>query len=81
MQINLSIANGCLQFICTDALEPLLREGTASVQRVSHVEWNNAKQGWCADMNPVGGPVLGPFKTRREALSAEHEWLVLEREL
>lgn len=31
---------------------------------------------WQADMSPVGGPVLGPFKTREEALKAEHDWLV-----
>ena len=28
-----------------------------------------------ADMLPVNGPVLGPFKTRQEALDAETTWL------
>jgi len=27
-------------------------------------------------MRPVGGPVLGPFKNRTEALAAERGWLV-----
>ena len=31
---------------------------------------------WWADMGPVGGPVLGPFGTRGEALQAERGWLV-----
>jgi hypothetical protein len=30
---------------------------------------------WTADMSPVGGPVLGPFATRTEALQKETEWL------
>ena len=30
---------------------------------------------WWADMGPVGGPVLGPFKTRGDALTKEIEWL------
>ena len=30
---------------------------------------------WTADMTPVGGPVLGPFDRRSEALEAEHAWL------
>ena len=30
---------------------------------------------WWGDMLPVNGPVLGPFKTRQEALDAETTWL------
>lgn len=33
------------------------------------------KNKWWADMQPVGGPVLGPFDTRDEALEKEVEWL------
>jgi len=29
-----------------------------------------------ADMMPVGGPVIGPFSTRAEALEAERAWLL-----
>jgi hypothetical protein len=31
---------------------------------------------WWADMCPVGGPVLGPFDTRADALMAERQWLM-----
>jgi hypothetical protein len=34
---------------------------------------------WLADMSPVGGPTLGPFATRSEALAAEEAWLVENR--
>ncbi len=30
---------------------------------------------WWADMLPVGGPVLGPWATREDALEAEESWL------
>ncbi|EMB17938.1 hypothetical protein RE6C_01332 [Rhodopirellula europaea 6C] len=30
---------------------------------------------WTADLSPVGGPVLGPFALRSEAIEAEIEWL------
>ena len=30
---------------------------------------------WTADLSPVGGPVLGPFPHRSEALAAEVAWL------
>lgn len=31
--------------------------------------------GWTADLSPVGGPKLGLFQTRTEALQAEFDWL------
>ena len=34
---------------------------------------------WTADMSPVGGPILGPFSFRYEALKAERDWLREER--
>ena len=33
-------------------------------------------EGWWADMTPVGGPVLGPYDTREEALDDEKTWLL-----
>ena len=52
-----------------------LRElGKLQITRASHVEPD--RDGfWWADMGPVGGPVLGPFRNRTEALQAEREWL------
>jgi hypothetical protein len=48
-----------------------LRElGKLQISRASHVEPD--RDGfWWADMGPSGGPVLGPFRSRSEALGAE----------
>lgn len=51
----------------------LPRLGAYTVQRASHVE--PCGDGWCADLKPRGGPVLGPFRLRSQALAAEREWL------
>ena len=48
--------------------------GSLTIQRGSHVEPDATGQ-WLADLAPVDGPVLGPFKRRSEALSAERDWL------
>ncbi|MCE9553853.1 MAG: hypothetical protein K8T91_10835 [Planctomycetes bacterium] len=48
--------------------------GSLAVTRGSHVE-PNANGAWCADLAPVGGPVLGPFPNRSQALAAEQDWL------
>ncbi len=48
--------------------------GRPTITRASHVE--PSREGcWTADLTPVGGPVLGPFDRRSEALEAEHDWL------
>ncbi len=56
-----------------------LREiGTLQITRASHVEPD--ADGYCwADMGPSGGPVLGPYGSRSEALGAEGEWLLAAR--
>ena len=81
--ITITIQGGRMEFIYTDNLAPLLDEGDATVQRVSHVEPScvDGRHGWTADMTPVDGPVLGPFTTRADALDAEHVWLQRERDL
>ena len=48
--------------------------GHPVIARASHVE-PDANGHWHADLSPVGGPVLGPFTLRSEALIAEGEWL------
>ncbi len=48
--------------------------GTLTIQRGSHVEPDAAGQ-WWADLSPVGGPRLGPYHRRSEALTAEQAWL------
>jgi hypothetical protein len=47
--------------------------GCSTTARASHVEPSG--EGWKADLFPVGGPVLGPFTRRDQALTAEVEWL------
>jgi hypothetical protein len=48
--------------------------GRLQITRASHVE-PDAEGHWWADMGPVGGPMLGPYGSRSEALGAEREWL------
>ena len=48
--------------------------GSLTIERASHVE-PTADGRWCADLSPVGGPVLGPFDLRTAALQAEQQWL------
>jgi len=48
--------------------------GLLSIRRASHVEPTASGQ-WLADLSPVGGPMLGPFSQRSEALAAEQAWL------
>ena len=48
--------------------------GRLSIRRGSHVEPTDDGH-WTADVSPVNGPLLGPFRLRSEALSAEQKWL------
>ncbi len=48
--------------------------GRLQIRRGSFVEPNKHGQ-WTADLSPVGGPVLGPFEQRSQALDAEVKWL------
>ncbi len=48
--------------------------GQPVIRRGSHVEADRRGR-WLADLAPVGGPTLGPFVTRSEALAAERHWL------
>ena len=68
-----------------DEILTLLELGDFSTKRASHVEPSRVRKGmtelsaWTADMSPVGGPILGPFSFRYEALKAERDWLREER--
>src|SRR4051794_33684186 len=48
--------------------------GPLEITRASHVEPDDSGR-WLADLSPVGGPVLGPYGRRSEALAAEVAWL------
>ena len=71
-------AGGDIRCIYGEELD--LRElGKLQITRASHVEPD--RDGfWWADMGPVDGPVLGPFRSRTEALQAEREWLANYRQ-
>jgi hypothetical protein len=71
--------DGVARCIYDEALD--LREiGKLQITRASHVEPD--RDGfWWADMGPSGGPVLGPYSSRSEALVAERGWLLRTRML
>ena len=56
----------------------LTRLGPLAIRRASHVE-PDASGAWYADLAPVDGPRLGPFRQRSAALAAEAAWLVAHR--
>lgn len=72
MQILIA-PDGTLRCLYEELID--LREfGPLAISRGSHVEPTRDGQ-WTADLSPVGGPVLGPFLSRSEALVAERRWL------
>lgn len=64
---------GGVRCLYTEALE-LAALGPPAVRRASRVEPDGEGR-WSADLAVSGGPVLGPFERRSEALAAEAEWL------
>ena len=48
--------------------------GALHIRRASRVEPDSSGR-WSTDLSPAGGPVLGPFAYRSQALSAERSWL------
>jgi hypothetical protein len=78
MTTDMELVVGCdgvARCIYAEALD--LREiGKLQITRASHVE-PDAEGYWWADMGPSGGPVLGPYGSRTEALEAEREWLAV----
>lgn len=65
--------DGTLVSVYTEQLD-LDELGHARIERASHVE-PTPDGTWTADLAPVGGPVLGPYAKRSEALAAEVTWL------
>ena len=66
-------ADGSLRCLYDETVD-LSTLGQVTIRRASYVEPTDQDQ-WQADLSPVGGPVLGPFALRSEALAAEVEWL------
>jgi hypothetical protein len=48
--------------------------GAVTIRRASHVEPGEDGR-WWADLAPQGGPRLGPYVVRSEAVAAELAWL------
>lgn len=71
-------ADGVARCIYDEALD-LRALGKLQITRASHVE-PDQDGNWWADLGPSGGPVLGPFKNRTEALGAERGWLICYRQ-
>lgn len=66
-------AAGTATTIYTETLD-LTELGSVHIERASHVE-PTPEATWEADLSPVGGPKLGPFAKRSDALRAEIAWL------
>ena len=74
MGMNILIEpGGVVRCVYGEALD-LARLGPLALRRASHVEPDEHGR-WHADLSPVGGPVLGPFERRGDALDAEAAWL------
>ncbi len=72
MQLIIS-PEGSMRCIYAEMID-LAQLGRLTISRGSHVEPDEAGH-WLADLAPVGGPRLGPFPHRSDALIAEAEWL------
>lgn len=72
MQIHIQL-DGSIRCIYGEDLD-LKALGKVAIARGSHVEPTCDGQ-WTANLSPVGGPLLGPYKNRSNALHAEQTWL------
>jgi hypothetical protein len=66
-------SNGDVCCLYDEAIE-LRSIGRLSIERVSHLEPMNGGD-WLADLSLCGGPILGPFPSRTQALESERRWL------
>jgi hypothetical protein len=72
MQLVIS-PDGTARCVYDEAVD-LSSLGPLTISRGSHVEPTDDGQ-WTADLSPVGGPLIGPFAKRSDALTAERVWL------
>lgn len=72
--ITIVARDGLLRMRYDDRLTFKGQAAQQSIRRASHVE-PTEDGNWTADMAPMGGPVLGPFPTRKAALQAEAAWI------
>jgi len=73
MTTLLAMPNGQVRCLYDETID-LASIGALHIRRASHVEPDSSGR-WWTDLSPAGGPVLGPFAYRSQALSAERCWL------
>ena len=66
-------SDGNIRCVYAEAIN-LTEIGRLTIARGSYVEPDDSGK-WFADLAPVGGPCLGPFPQRSDALTAEAKWL------
>ncbi|MCY2989142.1 MAG: hypothetical protein NTY19_14905 [Planctomycetota bacterium] len=66
-------SSGVVRCVYSEEID-LTALGSPVITRASHVEPDHQGR-WSADLSPVGGPLLGPYRSRSEALDAERQWL------
>ncbi len=64
---------GIVHCVYSETLE-LAELGQLTIRRASYVE-PDGNGSWHVDLQPAGGPRLGPFLRRSDALAAEGDWL------
>jgi len=69
----LILPSGQVRCVYAEAID-LAVFGRVTIRRGSRVE-PDAQGQWWTDLGPVNGPVLGPFASRSQALTAEEQWL------
>ena len=69
MQLRID-PNGAIHCIYDEAID-LSALGSVAIPRQPRRTGRN----WWADLSPVGGPTLGPFDRRGQALREERLWL------
>jgi hypothetical protein len=72
MELVIDLGGG-VRTVYSEAID-LSALGRLWIRRASFVEPEEDGR-WWADLAPVGGPVLGPFDRRSDALDAERAWL------
>ena len=73
MTTLLAMPNGQVRCLYDETID-LASIGALHIRRASHVEPDSSGR-WWTDLSPAGGPALGPFAYRSQALAAERCWL------